>query len=122
TDIVKQIVFLHHTVDAGAPGDSVPNATVQITAPNGRVMQFARTVLTDCLTGRPATSQLGTCYASVTNSPVTITPATQYSLRVTLADGKVLTGVTTVPEEFHFVVPAAALTTCTIPVLKPLTL
>jgi hypothetical protein len=122
TGILKQVAFLHHTLGAGAAGDSVPGADIQITAPGGRVMRFVRTVLTDCLTDRPAREQLGTCYSTLANNTITIDPGAQYSLRVTLADGKVMTGVTTVAGDFHFVHPPATAATCSVRPFTPVEL
>src|SRR5205823_6127673 len=92
------------------PGDTVPGADIQITAPGGRVMHFVPTVLTDCVTDRPAREQLGTCYATPSTNTITIDPGAQYSLRIALPDGKVMTSTTTVPGDFHYVHPAIAST------------
>jgi hypothetical protein len=118
----RQLAFLHRTLGSGR-GDTVPNAVVQVIAPDGRVLRFSRVSPIDCLTDRAAGQPvpIGTCYAGGGGGiamppgqlPPTIDPGSTYELRITLLDGKVMTGTTRVPGTFAFRRPAT--TNCSLP-------
>jgi len=101
----QQLAWLHRALGNGSL--TVPGATVEVTAQGGAKMTLAgvsgRICVDSSSTFMPDTS--GSCYAAATPASA-IVPGGSYSLRVTLADGRVLTGTTTVPGAFHLTRPA----------------
>lgn len=101
----QQLAWLHRSLGNG--GLTVPGATVQVMAQGGATMTLTavsgRICVDSSATFMPDTT--GSCYAAATPASA-IVPGASYSLRVTTADGRVLTGTTTVPGLFHLTRPA----------------
>jgi hypothetical protein len=62
----------------------------------------------NCIAGDVMGPLDGTCYSQDPRSAGRIVAGSTYSLRITLRDGSVLTGTTTVPGEFEIGTPSAA--------------
>jgi hypothetical protein len=96
-----QYAFLHRTLQGGG-GESVDDAVVEVTNAGGDVLRFTRTDKQACLSA-DSEDIAGSCYVSTRNYPVT--PGQVYSLRIALAGGGVMTGVTKVPSNFQLTRP-----------------
>ena len=106
-----QVAWLHRT--RSASGDpTVANATVDVRGPTG-VVTFAPAPDTSCLMSRANTpiATQGSCYRSAANA-LPVTPGQTYQLTIR-AGARVLTGTTTVPQDFEMVRPSV--TTCLLP-------
>jgi hypothetical protein len=102
-----QLAWLHRT--RGVNGDpTVPNAIVEVRGPAG-VARFGPADDTICVTRRSDTP--GSCYATAANALV-VTPGQTYQLTIRVG-GDVLTGTTTVPQDFTVQRPSVA--TCLLP-------
>lgn len=114
-DAPRQLALLHRTF--GATTDNrVPGAVIEVRDAAGRVMTFEPVEDGDCLDldADRFGLDVGSCYGSVEPAPFRIAPAAAYSLRITLPDGGVLTGRTTVPAAFTVTSPPDV--RCAIPV------
>lgn len=106
TDGVKQRAFLYRTLGTGQSGE-VSGARVEIHDEAGGVMVLAETATRQCIDELVMGPLTGSCYVEA-SGPVEIEPGASYTLRITLRDGGVLTGSTTVPGDFVLTSPAAA--------------
>jgi hypothetical protein len=100
-----QRAFAYRTTGTGLPS-AVSGARIEVTDVQGRVMTFGEVPTRTCITDDVMGPLDGSCYVQEPG-PVVIVPGASYSLRVTLSDGGVLTGATTVPGDFQFTRPAA---------------
>jgi hypothetical protein len=108
----SQIAFLHRTRSAGAV--TVTGARIEVRSEAGSVMTFDSVSETQCIDfdgPRPATP-VGSCYRSSPRA-FTVQPGQHYTLRITLADGGVLTGETVVPDSLALRRPGSG--TCRLP-------
>lgn len=99
-----QHAFLHRTLQTGGSG-TVNDAIIEVTNAGGDVLTFAKAGPQECLSA-DAINLTGTCYASTRN--YAITPGQTYSLRIRLADGRVMTSATRVPSAFQLTRPTAS--------------
>ncbi len=101
---LTQLAWLHRTLGNGSV--TVPGATVQITGPGGAIVAFRSAPATECVdssrTFSPDTA--GSCYLAPT-SPADVVPGATYTLAIVTADGRHLTGTTTVPGAFRLTRP-----------------
>ena len=74
----------------------------------GRIMTFLAAPDRDCIDNMPTSKHppLGSCYVSDNRNQYDIEPGQTYTLRITLADGGVLTSSTRVPASFTLLRPA----------------
>jgi hypothetical protein len=102
-----QLAFLHRTRTTDSA--TVPGAVVEVRdAQTGGRLTFGPVSETQCLdfeNERPG-QPLGSCYRSNPGGPA-IRPGARYTLQVTLPDGGVITGETTVPGSFALNRPAS---------------
>jgi hypothetical protein len=117
-----QRAFLHRTRGSGAPA-AVDGAVIEVRGEDPRVMAFAQTQEGQCVgqfSNIPEGSQ-GSCYLSgAGEASLPILPGETYHLTITLADGRRMTGVTTVPNDFQLLRPNTQL--CTVPEMTTLEL
>jgi hypothetical protein len=116
-DRAQQVALLHRTRQAGDSTAPVRGARVEVSNASGAVLVYEEAPDSMCLEPRRDTRDvvLGTCYASPADQRFDIVPNERYDLRITLAEGGVLTGTTTVPSEFRIVRPAEPV--CALPPL-----
>ncbi len=97
-----QFAWLHRTL--GNDSLAVPGATVAVTEAGGAVVAFraasGRVCVDSSAAFAPDTS--GSCYTAA----LPVVAGAAYSLKVVTADGRVLTGTTTVPGAFQLTRPA----------------
>ena len=101
----QQVALLHRTLAGRSL--SVPGATVQLTWPGGGVVTLQPVPGSRCVnagaTFNPDT--ISSCYATAPGEESLVVPGGTYHLRIQTTDGRVLTGVTTVPRDFQLVRP-----------------
>jgi len=101
-----QLAWLHRTL--GSDSLAVPGATVEVTGPGGGIVAFrpasARVCVDSSAAFAPDTS--GSCYSAST-APSTIAPGESYTLDIVTAEGRRLTGTTTVPGPLRVTRPAS---------------
>jgi hypothetical protein len=103
-----QTALLHRTRQAGDSTAAVPGARVEVTNAAGQVLHYEAAPDSMCIEARRDTRDvvLGSCYASDPAQRFDILPGERYALRISLPDGGVLTGNTTVPSDFRVIRPA----------------
>jgi len=99
-----QLAWLHRTLGNGSL--TVPGATVGITGPGGGSVAFREVSPRECVdtTVSFVPDTTGSCYLAAT-TPADVVPGASYALRVVTADGRQLTGNTTVPGAFGIARP-----------------
>lgn len=109
TDAQFQQALLHRTKQPGDSLTRVPGARVEVTNTAGAVMRYHAAADTMCLRPRRegAISTPISCYISDTRQRFDVLPGERYTLRITLPDGRIITGSTSVPSDFMVVRPAA---------------
>ncbi len=101
---LAQEAYVHRTLPGPDGTLRVPDAVVAIQGPTGNtVLALARSSL--CLATGMGTNLEGSCYITPFGGYV-VQPGESYRLRVTLSDGRELTGTTTVPTAFDLRSPA----------------
>lgn len=104
-----QTALLHRTRQSGDSTAAVAGATIEVTNTSGAVLRYLPAPDSMCVPERPRDTRaivIGSCYASPASQRYDIRPGERYSLRITLAEGGVLTGNTTVPDDFRILRPA----------------
>jgi hypothetical protein len=105
--VLPQHAWLHRTFATGSL--AVPGALVEVTNDAGHTLTYEPAAATACLDieGADTTAaRLGSCYrAEPPSSFVPPQPGEHYRLRITLADGGVLTGETTMPQPLELLRP-----------------
>jgi hypothetical protein len=110
-DAFTQTVFLHRTVQGGAPL-TVPGALVTVTDASGDTVRFGSADTGVCVDTGPDT---GSCYvAGDSIHPFRVQPGRRYGLSIVLPDGRRLEGETIVPQDFRILRPASS--PCRLPV------
>ncbi len=101
-----QFAWLHRTLG----GDSlrVSGANVQVTSAYGSLIAFREVPAGECVDSSRtfAPGRAGSCYAAATR-PEDVLPGARYTLTVVTADGRRLSGTTTVPGPFRLTRPAS---------------
>jgi hypothetical protein len=105
-DTDPQRAFLYRTIGTGQ-SSVVPGAAIEVSDAAGRVMMFVEVPVRNCIDDVMGPID-GTCYLQA-GSPFEILAGSTYSMRITIRDGGVLTGTTTVPGNFEVVVPSDSL-------------
>ncbi len=102
-----QLAWLHRTLGTG-DSLAVPGATVRMTGPGGAVVAFGPASGRVCVDSSAAFAPdtTGSCYAAAT-APADVVPGGTYTLTIATADGRHLTGTTTVPGAFRLAQPAS---------------
>jgi len=98
-----QRAFLYRTLGTGLVSE-VPGAVIEVSDAQGSVMTFARTETRRCISDDVLGPPDGSCYIEVGNA-FDVRPGGTYTMRVTLRDGSVITGRTTVPGDFEMTRP-----------------
>lgn len=100
----QQFGLLHRSV--GGATLTVPGATMQLTLPGGGVVSFAAAAGSKCVDASSAFSPdtVGSCYATAAFA-ATVLPGGTYALSIRTADGRRLSGTTTVPGSFRLTRP-----------------
>lgn len=103
----RQSGILHRTRGTGTRLP-IDDATVEIRAADGRTLPLRLTDPERCLIeGRQDPLERSACYQSEPVLPIAfVLPRNEYTLRVALSDGRVLTGITHVPAALEMVRPA----------------
>jgi len=105
--VLPQHAWLHRTFGTGLL--TVPGARIEVTNDAGRTMTFdprAATACVDISGGDSEAGRMGSCYVAGQASSFIPWPGERYTLRITLADGGVLTGETTIPQPLELTHPA----------------
>jgi hypothetical protein len=112
-----QLAWLHRTRASATRDPLVENAFIRIRNRAGGLMEFTSAPDQECILQRGDTEPgtHGSCYISFANT-LEIIPGETYQLTITLADGQVLSGSTTVPADFRVLRPADAV--CRVAPLK----
>ena len=117
SDVQQQVALLHRTRQAGDATAPVTGARIEVTNASGNVLAYQEAPDSMCIEPRRDSREveLGSCYASPPGQRFDINAGEHYTLRITLAEGGVLTASTTVPSDFSVVRPATAV--CALPPL-----
>lgn len=117
-----QTAVLHRTLNGSIDSAAtVPGARIEVTNATGQVLRFNPAPDSVCIVPRTDSKGLvrGSCYASPAQPTYNIVPGQNYSLRITLADGGVMTSTTHVPNDFKILRPTVP--TCALPVNDTMT-
>ncbi len=109
TDTPTQHAVLHRTLQGDdSARATVEGARIEVVNAAGRIMTFLAAPDRDCIDNMPTSKHppLGSCYVSDNRNQYDIEPGQTYTLRITLADGGVLTSSTRVPARFALLRPA----------------
>ncbi|HUF69945.1 MAG TPA: hypothetical protein VMM79_14970 [Longimicrobiales bacterium] len=104
-DTAPQRAFLYRTIGSGQ-ASVVSGAAIEVSDAAGRAMTFVEVPARNCIDDVMGPVD-GTCYIQ-DGDAVAILAGSTYSLRITLRDGSVLTGTTTVPGDFEIGTPSDA--------------
>lgn len=119
--VFQQVGILHRTRGTEASRTPVDDATVEVVAATGERMRYQRALPQQCVhRHREDELQRTACYVSDRILPIPfVRPGGEYTLRITLADGRTLTGSTRVPASFDLIRPVAD-RACALPPDRPL--
>ncbi len=102
-----QLALLHRT-RGSADSLTVPGARIEVRDSLQRVLSFEEVPVRQCLDDADSTvtgtDVVGSCYRSA--GGLIVLPGRHYTLRITLEDGGVMTGETTVPGDFQILRPS----------------
>lgn len=119
-------IFLHRTgLGSGVEGGRVEGAVIEVRAAGGGALSFRQTDSSVCVSAQ-SVSAAGTCYVADPGAADPdwpgLVPGTTYGLRVALADGRVLVGESTAPQDFRLLSPEEPVETCLLPPGTPLSI
>lgn len=107
--VFQQVGILHRTRGTDESRTPVDDATVEVVSTTGERMRYQRGLPQQCLhRHRQEELERTACYLSERILPIPfVRPGGEYTLHITLADGRTLTGSTTVPASFDLIRPLA---------------
>jgi hypothetical protein len=86
--VPRQFALLHRTLPGGGGAIAVPDARIEVTTPEGRVVRFAASPTDACVSvpGDAVPDSLGSCYASPVRA-FDVVSGRRYQLRIQVGGG-----------------------------------
>lgn len=115
TDGFPSGVALLYTTSSSDQDLGIADARIILTAPDGREALFQPRGLSDCVDGSLPPEFEGACYRLLGTGALLVQAGARYRVRVTLPDGGVMQGETTLPGDFRILSPSGPGRRCYLP-------